>query len=293
VRLSRGHPLSFFVPVRAVIQRFSLALLVGIALALMIISQSAPDTLERFRSGVTDVVTPIVAFFSRPSATVSDIVDRVESLATLQAENATLKENNERLRKWQTLAQKLQRENDELRAALRVVPDPRASFVTARVAGEAGGPYVRTALLDAGAAEGIKKGQAVLGGDGLVGRIIDVGNSSARVLLVTDLNSRVPVFVEPSRQRAVLAGDNSSSPRLEFLAPEAKIGVNDRIVTSGEGGVLPPGLPVGTVAAVKGGGAVVRLAAQWERLEFVSVLDYELPARLPGTRRAGRIGTLP
>jgi len=293
VRLSRGHPLSFFVPVRAVIQRFSLALLVGIALALMIISQSAPDTLERFRSGVTDVVTPIVAFFSRPSATVSDIVDRVESLATLQAENATLKENNERLRKWQTLAQKLQRENDELRAALRVVPDPRASFVTARVAGEAGGPYVRTALLDAGAAEGIKKGQAVLGGDGLVGRIIDVGNSSARVLLVTDLNSRVPVFVEPSRERAVLAGDNSSSPRLEFLAPEAKIGVNDRIVTAGEGGVLPPGLPVGTVAAVEGGGAVVRLAAQWERLEFVSVLDYELPAPLPGTRRAGRIGTLP
>ncbi|MBM3482454.1 MAG: rod shape-determining protein MreC [Alphaproteobacteria bacterium] len=270
-----------------------MALLVGIALALMIISQSAPDTLERFRSGVTDVVTPIVAFFSRPSATVSDIVDRVESLATLQAENATLKENNERLRKWQTLAQKLQRENDELRAALRVVPDPRASFVTARVAGEAGGPYVRTALLDAGAAEGIKKGQAVLGGDGLVGRIIDVGNSSARVLLVTDLNSRVPVFVEPSRERAVLAGDNSSSPRLEFLAPEAKIGVNDRIVTSGEGGVLPPGLPVGTVAAVEGGGAVVRLAAQWERLEFVSVLDYELPAPLPGTRRAGRIGTLP
>lgn len=293
MRLSRGHPLSFFVPVRAVIQRFSLALLVGIALALMIISQSAPDTLERFRSGVTDVVTPIVAFFSRPSATVSDIVDRVESLATLQAENATLKENNERLRKWQTLAQKLQRENDELRAALRVVPDPRASFVTARVAGEAGGPYVRTALLDAGAAEGIKKGQAVLGGDGLVGRIIDVGNSSARVLLVTDLNSRVPVFVEPSRERAVLAGDNSSSPRLEFLAPEAKIGVNDRIVTAGEGGVLPPGLPVGTVAAVEGGGAVVRLAAQWERLEFVSVLDYELPAPLPGTRRAGRIGTLP
>ena len=293
MRLNRGHPLSFFVPVRAVIQRFSLMLLVGIALALMIISQSAPDTLERFRSGVTDVVTPIVAFFSRPSATVSDIVDRVESLATLQAENATLKENNERLRKWQALALKLQRENEELRSALRVVPDPRASFVTARVAGEAGGPYVRTALLDAGAAEGIKKGQAVLGGDGLVGRIIDVGKSSARVLLVTDLNSRVPVFVEPSRERAVLAGDNSSAPRLEFLAPEAKIAVNDRIVTSGEGGVLPPGLPVGTVAAVEDGVAVVRLAAQWERLEFVSVLDYELPAPLPGTRRAGRIGTLP
>lgn len=293
MRLNRGHPLSFILPVRAVIQRFALALLVGIALALMIISQSAPDALERFRAGVTDVVTPIVAFFSRPSATVSDIVDRVESLATLQAENATLKENNERLRKWQALAQKLQRENEELRAALRVVPDPRASFVTARVAGEAGGPYVRTALLDAGAADGIKKGQAVLGGDGLVGRIIDVGNTSARVLLVTDLNSRVPVFIEPSRARAVLAGDNSSAPRLEFLAPEAKISVDDRIVTSGEGGVLPPGLPVGTVAAVEEGGAIVRLAAQWERLEFVSVLDYELPAPLPGTRRAGRIGTLP
>jgi rod shape-determining protein MreC len=293
VRLNRGHPLSFFVPVREVIQRFAFALLVGAALALMIISQWEPESLERFRSNVTDIVTPVIAFFSRPSATVSDIVDRVESFASLQGENATLKENNARLGKWQALALRLQRENEELRRALRVVPDPRSSFITARVAGESGGPFVRTALLGAGERDGIEKGQAVLGGDGLVGRIVDVGASSSRVLLITDLNSRVPVFIEPARERAVLSGDNSSAPRLEFLAAEAKVHLDDRIVTSGEGGVFPPGLPVGTVSSVGDGSAVVRLYAEWERLEFVSVLDYELPAPLPGTRRAGRIGALP
>lgn len=293
MRFSRGRPLSFIVPARALVQRFAYALLIGAALALMIISQSEPGALERFRSGVTDVVTPIVAFFSRPSATLADVVERVESLASLKEENAKLKEANSRLLRWQSLAQRLQRENDELRRALKVVPDPRSSFITARIAGESGGPFLRTALLGAGTRAGIAKGQAVLGGNGLIGRIVDVGGSSARVLLITDLNSRVPVFVEPNRERAVLAGDNSNTPRLEFAAAEARIAAGDRIVTSGEGGVFPPGLPVGTVAELAEGGATVRPYAEWDRLEFVSVLDYELPAPLPATRRAGRAGTLP
>lgn len=293
MRFSRGRPLSFILPARALVQRFAFALLIGAAIALMIISQSEPGALERFRSGVTDVVTPIVAFFSRPSATVADVVERVESLASLREENAALREANDRLMRWQSLALRLQRENEELRQALKVVPDPRSSYVTARIAGESGGPFVRTALLGAGARDGVKKGQAVLGGHGLIGRIVDVGEGSARVLLITDLNSRVPVFVEPNRERAVLAGDNSDTPRLEFLAAEARIAPGDRIVTSGEGGLFPPGLPIGTVAELGEGEATVRSYAAWDRLEFVSVLDYDLPAPLPATRRAGRVGVLP
>ncbi len=280
-------------PARALVQRFAFALLIAAAIALMIISQSEPGALERLRSGVTDVVTPIVAFFSRPSATVADVVERVESLASIKAENASLRESNDRLMRWQSLALRLQRENDELRQALKVVPDPRATYVTARIAGEAGGPFVRTALLGAGERDGIKKGQAVLGGHGLIGRIVDVGSGSARVLLITDLNSRVPVFIEPHRERAVLAGDNSDTPRLEFLAAEARIAPGDRIVTSGEGGLFPPGLPVGVVGEIGEGQAAVRPYAAWDSLEFVSVLDYELPAPLPATRRAGRFGALP
>ncbi|MGD9537154.1 MAG: rod shape-determining protein MreC [Alphaproteobacteria bacterium] len=292
MRFGRGRPLSFILPARVLVQRFAFALLVAIAIGLMIISQSEPGALERIRAGITDAVTPIVSFFSRPSATISDVVDRVESFASLQEENAALKQANERLMRWQTLALRLQRENEELRQTLSVVPDPQASFVTARIAGEAGGPFVRTALLAAGARDGIQKGQAVLGGHGLIGRIVDVGASSARVLMITDLNSRVPVFVEPGRERAVLAGDNSDTPRLEFLAAEARVNPGDRVVTSGEGGLIPPGLPVGTVIELLDGSATVRPDAEWHRLEFVSVLDYELPAPLPATRRAGRIGAL-
>ncbi len=280
-------------PARALVQRFAFALLIGAAIALMIISQSEPGALERVRSGVTDVVTPIVAFFSRPSATVADVVERVESLAAIKEENASLREANDRLMRWQSLALRLQRENDELRQALKVVPDPRATYVTARIAGESGGPFVRTALLGAGQRDGVKKGQAVLGGHGLIGRIVDAGEGSARVLLITDLNSRVPVFIEPNRERAVLAGDNSDTPRLEFLGAEARIAPGARIVTSGEGGLFPPGLPVGTVAALGEAEATVRPYAAWDRLEFVSVLDYDLPAPLPATRRAGRVGVLP
>ncbi len=293
MRFNRARPFSFILPARALLQRFAFALLIGAAIALMIVSQSEPGAFDRLRAGVTDAVTPVVAFFSRPSATIVDVVENVESLAALREENASLRVANERLMRWQTLALRLQRENDELRQSLKVVPDPRASFVTARIAGEAGGPFLRTALLGAGERDGVKKGQAVIGGHGLIGRIVDVGGGSARVLLISDLNSRVPVFIGAQRVRAVLAGDNSDTPILEFLSAEAKILAGDRIVTSGEGGVFPPGLPVGTIAKVTEAAVTVRPYAAWDRLEFVSVLDFELPAPLPETRRAGRVGALP
>ncbi|MSO75070.1 MAG: rod shape-determining protein MreC [Alphaproteobacteria bacterium] len=293
MRFSRARPFSFILPGRALVQRFAFALLIGAAIALMIISQSESGALERIRARVTDLATPVVAFFARPSATISDVVEHVESLAALREENASLTVANDRLMRWQTLALRLQRENDELRQSLKVVPDPRASYVTARIVGEAGGPFVRTALLGAGERDGVKKGQVVLGGHGLIGRIVDVGSGSARVLLITDLNSRVPVFIGANRARAVLAGDNSDTPRLEFLGAEVGIEPGDRVVTSGEGGVFPPGLPVGTIALVSEGEVEVRPYASWDRLEFVSVLNIELPAPLPQTRRAGRVEALP
>ncbi len=127
---------------------------------------------------------------------------------------------------------------------------------------------------------------------GLVGRIGSAGQHSARVLLLTDLNSRIPVVIESSRERAVLTGDNTGHPRLEFLAVDARITVGDRIVTSGQGGLFPPGLDIGVVSVVGEERSLVQPYVNWDRLELVTVLDYTLPSSLPVTKRAGRIGDL-
>src|SRR4029077_2184983 len=131
-------------------------------------------------------------------------------------------------------------------------PEPAATYLTARVVADSGGAYVRSVMVYAGSENGVARGQAAVTGDALGGRVAEVGSRAARGLLVTDLNLRVPVIVEGSQQRALLSGDNSERPYLRYLDTGAVIRIGDRIVTSGQGGVFPPGLPVGVVASLEG-----------------------------------------
>jgi rod shape-determining protein MreC len=134
---------------------------------------------------------------------------------------------------------------------------------------------VRTVLVNVGARDGIKKGQAAIGEGGYVGRVAEVGQRAARVLLVTDLNSRLPVMLQEGGHRAVLAGDNSDLPRMEYLSGAAKPAVGQRVVTSGDGGLFPAGIPVGEVAAVGDGGVRVRPFVDLSRLEFLRIMQFD------------------
>jgi len=214
----------------------------------MILSRAEPRLVDNMRGAVSDAAAPILEFFSHPAASFASLIEDVDAVLDVHEENALLEEQNAALRKWQSVAEQMSRENEELRRMLHVVPDPEASFVTARVISDSGGPFVRTVLINAGENDRVRKGQAVINTQGLTGRVVSTGQHSARILLLTDLNSRIPVVVESSREKAVLAGDNTPRPRLEFLAVDARVAVGDRIVTSGQGGIFPPGLPVGIVS---------------------------------------------
>ena len=125
---------------------------------------------------------------------------------------------------------------------------------------------------------------------GLIGRVVRAGRSTARLVLVTDFSSRVPVVLERSRVRAILQGDNGPLPTLQFLAPTARVAIGERVLTSGDGGLLPAGLVVGEVAAVHDGVAQVRPVADWSRLDWVAILRTERPAEpdaAPGDVAAG------
>lgn len=288
MRSIRGRALLQALPLKSAAQRSGFALLVGLAISLMIVSQVEPRTVEHLRTGITDVTAPVLGFLSRPAASVAEVAGEIDSIMAVHAENQRLLEENSRLLRWQSLASQLGSENETLRAMLKVVPDPQAHFITARVIGDAGGPFVRTLLVAAGEQQGVRKGQAVVTAEGLVGRVVEAGASSGRILLVTDLNSRIPVVISGSRHRAILAGNNTGSLRLEFLAVDARLGIGDRVVTSGEGGAFPPGLPIGRISRVGEDTFQVEPWVKWDRLEFVTVLDYSLPGILPATRRAGR-----
>ena len=264
------------VPIKGLIQRFAYVGLVAAAFGLMLLGKADVFVAERIRTQVTDALAPILDVLSRPVATVSDMVDQIRELASLREENAGLREDKVRLLQWQAVARRLEAETKALRALLNFVPGPEASYVTARVIGDTGGAFAHILVLDAGYRTGVRKGQAVVTGDGLIGRVAGVGTRSTRVILITDLNSHIPVLVERTRTRAILAGDNTEVLRLIRLPPGAEVSPGDRVVTSGHGGAFPPGLPVGVVASVSDAGIGVQPFVERSRLEYVRVVDFGL-----------------
>ena len=274
-------------PLKAWASRFALLLLVGAAFGLMLIGRTNTFVVEETRTTVTDMVTPILDAISQPVDTFSGVIDRAESFTRLSADNEALKAQNARLLQWQAVARRLEAENAALRSLNNMVPDPKLSYVTARVVGDPGGAFVRTVLINAGERNGVAKGQAAVTGNGLAGRIAEVGQRSARVLLLTDINSRVPVVVGAGRDRAVLAGDNTNAPQLLYLGPTAKIQVGDQVTTSGHGGVFPPGLPIGVVSGVSERGFRVKPFVNWAHMEVLRIVDYELPGILDFEAQVG------
>jgi rod shape-determining protein MreC len=277
---------------RARVQRITIPLLVLLSAMMIILGKADEVVVESLRISVMDAAAPTLDLLSRPLAAVDATVKRARDVVAVYQENARLEAENDRLLSWQQTALKLASENSQLRELLKLVPEPSASYVTARVIANSGGAYVRSVMVNAGRKNGVVRGQAAITGEGLVGRVAEVGGRAARVLLLTDLNSRVPVIVEGSHRRAVLAGDNSERPALRYVEAGPQLRIGDRIVTSGQGGVFPLGLPVGVVAAFDGELARVEPYVELSRTEYLRLVDYGLAETLPNpiamTRRGGK-----
>jgi rod shape-determining protein MreC len=276
VKKSAGQALHVAAPIRAWAQRFAFLFLVIAAFALMLLGKADTLLVERARTIVTDAMAPVLEVLARPVDTIGDMVDQAQELTDLRADNAELRRENERLRNWQAAAQKLEVENAALRELSHLTAEPGMRFVTARVIGDPGGAFVRSVLVNAGSRDGLAKGQAALTSSGLAGRVAEVGQRSARVLLLSDINSRVPIVVGAARNRAILAGDNTNQPRLLYLTPGSEVNPGDQVVTSGNGGVFPPGLPVGVVILVDETVMRVQPFVDWAHMEYVRIVDYEL-----------------
>ena len=267
-------------PIKAWVQRFAFLFLVISAFALMLLGKADTVLVERVRTAVGDTAAPILEFIARPIDTISATFEGIGELANLRARNATLEHEIERLGHWQAVARRLEAENAALRQLTDMVADPRLRLVTARVVGDHGGAFARSVLVNAGARDGVAKGQAAITSDGLAGRVVEVGMRSARVLLINDINSRIPVLVGEARDRAILTGDNTSQLLLRYLATGTKIRPGDHVVTSGHGGVFPPGLPIGVVTQASETAMRVQPFVDWAHMEFLRLAEYELPGQL-------------
>ncbi len=213
--------------------------------------------------------------FAAPVRWVGDGADAVRAYILAGSQNRALRQELANAETWRDQAVALAAENAQLRALLGAKTDPPLPMVFARTVVDARGPFSNSRLADAGADREVIEGNPVLGQHGLVGRVVGVDAHASRIMLLTDPQSRTPVLVARTNGRAILTGDGGPNPELAYLRTHDPLREGDRILTSGDGGVLPRGLPVGV--AVKGldGGWRVALDSDSAPIDFVRILLFK------------------
>lgn len=277
--MSQRRPISFtgmVQPLGNFWNRFAFVSLLCIAFTVMLVGKADIALINRFKVHVADTAAPILDVLSKPAHSLNQAIIATREWRDLKATNLRLQEENARLQRWQGVALALEAENLALRALTQFQQGPRPNFISSRVIADGGGPFVHSVMINAGQKAGVRRGLAAISKDGLVGTVVDHGDRHSRVLLITDLNSQIPAVVERSRAPAVVAGDNSSRLKLLFLPQNANVRTGDRIVTSGHGGVLPAGIAIGTVTAMTKEGIRITPVVDWDALEYVRILDYQL-----------------
>lgn len=268
------------IPVRQALSRLTLPVMLLVSLGLVLIGRADQGLAGRLRISINDWLAPAYQAVSAPLSALARSGGTVGDLFRLEADNARLRVENDELRRWQSVALGLEAQNEALKSQLHYVPTPTPNFFTARVVADLDGVYARSVLVATPDGAGNVTGAIAMDGRGLVGRVVESGDRSARVLLITDLNSRIPVSIGSGNERALMIGNNDGTPALKYWSPGQPPSDGAMVLTSAVGGIFPPGLPVGFVHYDSDNQPVVVPLAQLDQLVVLRLFDYG-PAAQP------------
>jgi len=257
---------------RELILRLSFIFLLAVALAAIAVSKFDNKFTETIRAHILDVAVPVLNVLSAPVDAYEALKLTVGEYLFVHDENRGLWQEVRKLRRTQVVAVAMEAENERLRELLHLMPEPGVSFITARVVGDVGSPYLKTALINSGTDDGIEKGEVVTNGQGLVGRITEIGRGSARIMLITDITSRIPVMTTKSRERTILTGMNTAFLSAMHIPENSKIREGETVVTSGDGTFFPSGIPVGVIHSISKNSVVIKPFIEWNRMDYVTIV---------------------
>ncbi|QBX37639.1 rod shape-determining protein MreC [Brevundimonas sp. S30B] len=235
------------------------------------------------RSVAREATTPVGRVLSAPVRWTRAAGAGIGGYFFAASENRRLKAEIRELEAWRDEAIALKSVNARYEALLGVRTEPPIPMVTARTVTEARGPFSNARLLDVGSRRQVRIGNPVVDEHGLVGRVIGVSPNASRMLMLTDVASKTPVLIERTGARALMVGDGSGGPRLDYVRGDASMQAGDRVLTSGDGGALPRGLPVGVVASGVDGRWRVKLFSDRGPIDYVRVLLFQDFSQLADT----------
>ena len=261
-------------PLKAWWQKTSFAVGIVACILFVIMDRGGVNHVKEIRINLTDAVLPITETIFHPIKSISNFVDDFKNLNQAREVVKVLETQVRELQEELIVTQGLMIQNRRLREQTNFVAFPDTKIITGRVVTHSGGPFLKSMLINIGEDNGARLGQAVVSEYGLVGVIVEVASRFARVLQITDINSQIPVVTENTRDPAIIKGDNSRFLKLKFMPNGSLLAVGDRIVTSGHGGLLPPDIPIGHIAEIDGTSVLVSSLVDWDRLDYIRVLDY-------------------
>ncbi|WP_304170863.1 rod shape-determining protein MreC [Phenylobacterium aquaticum] len=276
----------------------AVALLVAVVVAVALLLSDRRETFQTEAYGVTRqvgdaVAVPVSGAIAAPGRWGGVGLENLRGYFFAVSENRRLKADLKEARQWRDVAIALRDTNERYKTLLGLKTEPPIPMVAARTVTDSRGPFANTRLANAGKEKGVKAGNPVMSENGLVGRIIGVTTGASRILLLTDVASRTPVMIDRTNARAILTGDGGPNPKLDYLRGQNPVKDGDRVLTSGDGGVLPRGLPVGT--AVKGldGRWRVVLASDSAPIDFVRILLFQDFSQLANAKELDQMTTPP
>ncbi|MBC6407420.1 MAG: rod shape-determining protein MreC [Rhodobacteraceae bacterium] len=252
-----------------------LGLLVLCLVGVFLVWRIDSPRIERLRAQVIDRTVPAMQWAMGPISGAVDLIRDYQGYTRLVQQNQDLRRELQQMKAWKEAAMQLEQENARLLDLNNLRLPPRLTYVSGVILADSGSPFRQSVLLNIGARDGLIEGWATMDGLGLVGRIAGVGESTSRVILLTDTTSRIPAVIQPSGQTALISGNNTTAPWIEFVENPDQVRPGDRILTTGDGSVFPANLLIGRVALDPQQRLRAQLAADYGRLKFLRVLRYD------------------
>ena len=260
-------------------QRFTAFFYIFVSIVLLIFGRSQSSFIEETRAQVFATFIPVIEVIDLPRKATSGLSEWIRDVAVVFSDNDFLRKENANLKRQLTEATELEIDNLRLKNLLKIKDGTVTTITASRIVSDSNSPFFKSMLINSGKNDGVKKGHAVVNEEGVIGRTINVAGNSSRVLLLNDINSRIPVKFAETGVNVILAGDNSQLLRINFMPADELVKIGDLVLTSGMGGVFPPDLPVGQVSEITVLGDIkIQPAVDLNRLNYVSVIEYEIAA---------------
>jgi len=251
-------------------QKFSLFALIVLSIVFLSVETIEKKPLKYFRAFVKDVIYRGALIVSAPSKSINNFSDFIKQHVNLYDDYSKLKVENNELKNKISETNFLELENNQLRKLIEEQASSTSNLTSARVMLDKQSPYLNSFIINIGSNKNIKNGMAVLDGKNFIGRIVDVNFFSSRVLLISDLNSKIPIITEPSANHAILSGHGGNKPTLEYLPENHNIQDGDKVYTSGKEGIFFPGIPIGEVE-IEDDDIKVLLFSDLSQITFVNI----------------------